>query len=512
MITETKQVQQAGRVKVITPALEKMLLERCNTKYKALVLLMLDGGLRVSETVSLQVKSINTMLGEIQVRSRKKRKKIEYRKIPITERMMEAIVNWYKTLKDKSPDAYLFPSKQTVTGHMSRKVVHHRIKLWTDQLVGPHMLRHTYASRIVSNSKDMKGLVAAKELLGHADIRTTQIYMHSDRHEMIEAVRRIENRHWRDVIQERLFPKKRVHIVPFSFGDTKFHVGRKAELLKLADAAHRKINTIILGPQGIGKTHIIDNYDHGNYLRLDIFEGSKKFLLTLLMEIVERDPERAGLMYQEDPNDLERIRKIILKKTSKYIIEDLIRVTQRHEFTLLIDDVTRITPGGVTALEKLRNHFHIICAARQLPLNKSTFLTNFQRIDLRPLNYEESCELIGQLSTNLIDRVEDYKMYRNHIWEATNGVPQFIYEMVERYAKEPDISTKVTREINHTAAKTEMNFLPFFVGVIACMSVMRYWGKITGTDSGPFYLLSAIGVIFLFFGREIVKGTKRKYL
>ena len=500
--------QIVPNIKVLSPSMQDYLLSNCNAQYRVIVLMMLDAGLRVSETVQLQVKHINTMSKTIFVNSLKKRK-AKVREVPMSERLVDALTDYWKKLKNKNPDAYLFPAaKSSGIPHKSRKSVWRRIKAYTDGIVHPHMLRHTCASRIVGEQNDFNGLMAAKEILGHEDVRTTQIYTHISREQKIQAINGIERRSWINRVGRKLFPPQRVHIVPVANGLTTFHVGRKNEMEKLADLATKKVNTIILGAQGIGKTHLLDNYNLGDIIRLDEFRGSKTILLGILEEIRDKRPER-----MEMTTGIESERFYELKrKSTKLLVELMIAVTKKQEFTIIIDDLTRITPTGVAVLEKLKNHFHIICAARQIPVSKGSFLSNFERIDLKPLSRAESMELIGGLAKSFHDRISDWEAFKNHIWECTDGNPLFIYEMMERYQKEPDLSEVFIKDIRHSAAKKEINFLPFFIGIMALMSVMRYWGRITGTDSGPWYFLAAIGMVFLFFGREIIKSTKRKYV
>ena len=495
-------------IKVLSPTMQDYLLSNCNSQYRVIVLMMLDAGLRVSETVQLQVKHLNTISKTIFVNSLKKRK-AKVREVPMSERLIDAITDYWKRLKDKSPDAYLFPgTKKSRCPHKGRKSVWRRIKRYTDGIVHPHMLRHTCATRIVSEQNDFNGLIAAKEILGHEDVRTTQIYTHVSREQRVQAIRGIERTNWINRVGRKLFPPKRVHIVPVANGLTTFHVGRKSEMAKLSDLATKKINTIILGAQGIGKTHLLDNYNLGEIIRLDEFKGSKAVLLGMLEEMGIKKPERMQLAtgIQED-----RIHEL-KRKSTKLLVELLVAVTKKHEFTLVIDDLTRVTPTGVAVLEKLKNHFHIVCGARKIPIAKSSFLTNFERIDLKPLGRAEAMELIGALAKSFHDRIKDWEAFKNHIWECTDGNPLFIYEMMERYQKESDLSEAFVKDIRHSAAKREVNFLPFFIGLLALMSVMRYWGRITGTDSGPWYFLAAIGMVFLFFGREIIKSTKRRYV
>ncbi len=494
--------------KVLSPGMQELLLTNCNVQYKVIALFMLDGGLRVSEVMKLRVKHINTLSKTVHVESLKKRK-AEHRDVPMSERLLDALTDYWRDLNDRKPDSFLFPAVKDPTKHKNRKSVWRRLKKYTDGAVHPHMLRHTCATRIVNEGNDFEALRAAQKILGHKSISTTEIYTHVSREQMVEAIQSIEQTTWLERMGRRIFPKKRIHIVPMEQGLTQFHIGRREELKRLKALTEKKINTLILGAQGVGKSHLLDNYKAENLIRVGEFKSNKEVLGGLLLAIIERDPNRAEFLLQVEEA---RVSEIVMRKAPKYLIHDLIAVTKKHEFTLVIDDVTTITPTAVTGLEKLKNHFHVICAARRVPVEKATFLTNFERIELKPLARPEAMELIARLSKPFLNRIEDYEAYKNHIWENTNGVPLFICEMAERYGKEADINTEIVKDIRHTAALQEINFAPFLIGAMACMTVLRYWGKISGEDSGPFYLLAALGLVFLIFGRGIIAATKKKYI
>ncbi|MEZ4961955.1 MAG: tyrosine-type recombinase/integrase [Saprospiraceae bacterium] len=479
-----------------------------NRKLRLQALLMLDCGLRVSEVVRLQVKHFDFYRKEVTVESLKKRTRPEFRTIPMTDRVFAALADYWEKIKQKkNPDAYLFPAghggKQP---HMNRKQVWKRVKKHTDKVVSPHDLRHTFATRIVNEGN---GIRIAQSLLGHASQATTEVYLHVEEAEKRKAIASLQRHSLPAKLYKRLFPPQQpnLHVLPMDKGLTQFHIGRKEELAKLAINGQHKINTLVLGPQGIGKSHLLDNYTEGRIIRVGDFGSVKKVLAGMLLEIVDRNPERRHML--ETAHDKT---EIIKRKAIKFLIEDLVALTTRGEYTIIVDDVTRITPTAVSALEKLKNHYHLICAARNVEVKKGTFLTNFERIELRPLPRTEAVELCVRLSRPFLDKIEDLEAYKNHIWENTQGNPLFICEMVERYGKEQRVSLEVVSEVRHTAALQEINFLPFFIGLLACMSVLRYWGRISGTDAGPFYFLAGIGVIFLFFGRQMIRATKRKYV
>lgn len=477
-----------------------------NRKLRLQSLLMLDCGLRVSEVVRLQIKHFDFYKREVHVESLKKRKQGGFRTVPLTDRCFAALADYWEKLKNKrNPDNYLFPAghggKQP---HMNRKQVWKRVKKHTDQVVSPHDLRHTFATRIVSEGNDIR---VAKELLGHESLTTTEIYLHVPEEQLHRAIRSLERRNWRQRAFHRFFPKKQIHVLPMDKGLTKFHIGRKEELAKLTLNGQRSVNTLVLGPQGIGKSHLLDNYTVGNIIRVGDFGSVKKVLAGMLLEIADRNPDRLHLIKEVHPHT-----EIIERKAIKFLIEDLIALTTRGEYTIIVDDVSRITPSAVSALEKLKNHFHLICAARQVEIKKATFLTNFERIELKPLPRAEAIELSIRLSRPFLDRIEDIEAYKNHIWENTVGVPLFIHEMVERYAKEEHVSLEITKEVRHTAAVPETNAAPFVIIFLGSFSVLRYVERAIGGDMTPIYILTAIGMLFLIFGRQFIAATRRKYV
>lgn len=133
-----------------------LLIEKCkNPKYKCIILLMLDAGLRVSETLSLKLKNFDFQKRTITVRSLKKKNE-EYRTIPISDRLYRAIALYLE--KSKIPineaDNYLFPS-YTAQGYLCRKTVWRVLNSYGKKLsinnLHPHTLRHTFATHHLNN-------------------------------------------------------------------------------------------------------------------------------------------------------------------------------------------------------------------------------------------------------------------------------------------------------------------------------------------------------------------------
>lgn len=145
---------------------------------RAIMELFYSSGLRLSELVNLDIESID--LDENSLRAIGKGNKT--RVLPIGLKAVEALLKWLKqrpTLA-KVEEQALFVSNRGK--RISTRSVQQRLNFWRkkqglEQHVHPHKLRHSFASHILESSGDLR---AVQELLGHADIATTQIYTHLD--------------------------------------------------------------------------------------------------------------------------------------------------------------------------------------------------------------------------------------------------------------------------------------------------------------------------------------------
>lgn len=143
---------------------------------KAMLELLYATGMRVSELVSLKLEDINLTLGYIICRDNGKD-----RVIPIENAAKAALENYTKNYRDGlcKDSEYLFSnlhgSQMTRQGFW-KIIKSYAKKAGIDKDITPHIIRHSFASHLVSNGADLK---AVQEMLGHSDISTTQIYLSS---------------------------------------------------------------------------------------------------------------------------------------------------------------------------------------------------------------------------------------------------------------------------------------------------------------------------------------------
>jgi len=142
---------------------------------RALLELFYSSGLRLSELCGLTWGALDLAEGMVRVRGKGDKE----RHVPVGSHARVALERWRATAPAAS-DAPVFPGR--AGGPITPRAVQARIKLLALKQglfkhVHPHLLRHSFASHLLESSGDLRGV---QELLGHADIGTTQIYTHLD--------------------------------------------------------------------------------------------------------------------------------------------------------------------------------------------------------------------------------------------------------------------------------------------------------------------------------------------
>ncbi len=146
----------------------------------AILELFYSSGLRLSELVNLNIDALDFVQGTVTVTGKGNKTRI----VPMGAHAMKAIQKWLQIrVNYATNDA---ASKPVFIGLQGRRVgarnLQLRLKQWSikqgiNSSVHPHMLRHSFASHVLQSSGDLR---AVQEMLGHANISTTQVYTHLD--------------------------------------------------------------------------------------------------------------------------------------------------------------------------------------------------------------------------------------------------------------------------------------------------------------------------------------------
>lgn len=141
-------------------------------------------GLRVSELVGLPMSAIGEDSQFVTVAGKAGRERM----VPLSDPAQEALSNYVAVRKrfigsegQTNQEQWVFPSRTSDSGHLTRQRFAQLLKDLArnaevdEDRVSPHILRHAFATHLLSRGADLRSV---QKMLGHADIATTQIYTH----------------------------------------------------------------------------------------------------------------------------------------------------------------------------------------------------------------------------------------------------------------------------------------------------------------------------------------------
>ena len=145
---------------------------------KAILELLFSTGLRVSELCSLN-SDTDLSLGEFSIRGKGGKVRVVF----VSDEAKKAVSQYLKARKDMNDALFVQVGKEHKTKDaapltrrsIERIVKHYAIKAGISKKVTPHVIRHSFATDLLSNGADLRSV---QMLLGHANIATTQIYTH----------------------------------------------------------------------------------------------------------------------------------------------------------------------------------------------------------------------------------------------------------------------------------------------------------------------------------------------
>ena len=150
----------------------------------AILELFYSSGLRLSELVNLDISALDFIEGTVTVTGKGNKTRI----VPMGEHASQALKAWLieRSTINIQPNNPPLSKDPVFVGLQGKRIgarnLQYRIKVWSirqgiNSSVHPHLLRHSFATHVLQSSGDLR---AVQEMLGHANISTTQIYTHLD--------------------------------------------------------------------------------------------------------------------------------------------------------------------------------------------------------------------------------------------------------------------------------------------------------------------------------------------
>lgn len=147
---------------------------------KAILELLYSSGLRLAEVQGLCIKDIDFNRQLLRITGKGNKTRV----VPFGAKAKDAVMQWLHVYPlwngDFVPDAQVFITQKG--NPLGVRQIENRVKLQAQRAgvnvdLHPHLLRHCFASHMLSNSGDLR---AVQEMLGHSNLTTTQIYTHVD--------------------------------------------------------------------------------------------------------------------------------------------------------------------------------------------------------------------------------------------------------------------------------------------------------------------------------------------
>jgi len=162
------------------PAPETEAQQQMWLRDKAILELLYSSGLRLAEIQSLRIKDVDFNRQLLRIIGKGNKTRV----VPFGSKAKDSLMEWLKVYPlwngDFVPDANVFITQKG--NPLGARQIENRVKFQAQRAgvnvdLHPHLLRHCFASHMLSNSGDLR---AVQEMLGHSNLSTTQIYTHID--------------------------------------------------------------------------------------------------------------------------------------------------------------------------------------------------------------------------------------------------------------------------------------------------------------------------------------------
>ncbi len=157
---------------------------------RAILELLYSSGLRVSEVAQLNIEDLNIKEGLIKVRGKGKKERI----VPVGNKALDVLKSYIierklfrrkRVVSDNDSALFLNRKGTRLTDRQIRRlVVKYARLIGIEGKIGPHTLRHTFATHLLAGGADLRVI---QELLGHSSLSTTQKYTHLDIEHLIDV-------------------------------------------------------------------------------------------------------------------------------------------------------------------------------------------------------------------------------------------------------------------------------------------------------------------------------------
>ncbi len=381
-------------------------------------------------------------------------------------------------------------------GPLSRFGIHYLVCRHSASIglrVWPHLLRHRFATSIYEKSQDIN---AVKLACRHERISTSSdVYTHSGIQR--EIFEQLDSRPW----LVRFFSKFKPIMpaiwagrkTPDFIGET---VGRQAELAALKANREAGIHSILCGPRGSGKSHLLRLVAGSGVYRLEDLKPPRERLAELA-EQMKADGALAG--------------DVGGKSTSR-LLKSLLTAVDGKRCILTIDTLDTITADGIALLRKLKDRFVIFSAIdeKQRAKIKEIFFGSADVLDIRNLPADDALHLADAASADVATTPAGREQWLKRVVAESGGNPLAIMEIIDQERRRGRVVGADT-EITHEAAQEPLPATPILSALALIAVISRYGASSLGLPDWKLVLIvaAAVVIILVLIDRILKQGARQ---
>jgi hypothetical protein len=284
-------------------------------------------------------------------------------------------------------------------------------------------------------------------------------------------------------------------------------IGREAERARLLANLARGRHTLLVGPIGAGKTHLLRAIaaEHPDA----VYVPHVQPLRLCLLGLAERLHGRGQLVLPDGapvpetwPECVRLLHRVTVRELTGIVVASLrIRPT-----VLILDSLDTATPAMAPILEACLEVAVVLGATRDCRPGLQKLWWAFERLDLPPLPRDEAKALLWSVVER--DRIPDAGLFEATVLEQAAGNPHAIVEMARQVPPEGPVDVHAIRALQHGAGFRYLDLTPVLLLVAAGLVAARFIAL--GLDNRDLYILAGtLGALFFVVRVLLMRRTGR---
>ena len=271
-------------------------------------------------------------------------------------------------------------------------------------------------------------------------------------------------------------------------------IGRAAEHERLLSNVARGRHTLLVGPIGVGKTHLLRHV--AQMLPTAIFVPHVQPIRLGLLAMCEGLHARGPLVLAGGaaaPATWADCGKALGRVTVRELTDIAGASLRGSDTVLILDQLEAATPAMAPVIEACLEATVVLAATRECRPGLQKLWWAFERLDLAPLGRDESKALLWTLVER--DRIPDPSLFESTVLEQAAGNPHAIVDMARQVAGEGPVALEAIRALQHGAGFRYLDLTPVLLLVAAALVAMRFIAL--GLDDRDLYILAGtLGALF----------------